>query len=391
MPWKVSCVMDQRMKFISVCLAGEESMAELCRRFGISRKTGYKLLGRYEREGPAGLENRSCAPHHLANAIGEEMQCLLLKARAAHPTWGPRKLLAWLQRTNPGAGWPAPSTVGDLLRRHGLVVVRRRRHRLTATPTNLQVPSAANQVWCADFKGWFPTGNGRRCTPLTVTDAHSRYLLRCQALGLRTSEALVHPIFEATFREYGVPQAIRTDNGPPFASLGLGGLSTLAVWWIRLGITPERIAPGHPEHNGRHERMHRTLKAETAQPPAHTRQAQQRRFDAFRQEYNELRPHEALSQQTPAQLYSPSPRPYPSRLEDIAYPDDWETRAVRGCGQMKWAGHDVRITAALVGQRIGLEPVNDGLWRIYFAHLALGLFDERTMRVNPIKELAKTD
>jgi putative transposase len=391
MPWKVSCVMDQRMRFISACLAGEESMAELCRRFGISRKTGYKLLRRYKREGPAGLKNRSCAPHHVANAIGEEMQAVLLNARAAHPTWGPRKLLAWLQRTDVRAVWPAPSSVGDLLRRHGLVVLRRRRRRPTATPTNLQSPSAANQVWCADFKGWFRTGNGRRCTPLTITDAHSRFLLRCQALGLRTDQALVRPIFEATFREYGLPHAIRTDNGPPFASLGLGGLSALAVWWIRLGITPERIAPGHPEQNGRHERMHRTLKAETVQPPAQTRQAQQRRFDAFRYEYNELRPHEALSQRSPAQLYSTSPRPYPSRLEEIAYPDDWATRAVRGCGQMKWAGHDVRISAALVGQRIGLEPVNDGLWRIYFAHLALGLFDERTLHVSPLKELAKTD
>jgi transposase InsO family protein len=391
MPWKVTCVMNQRMKFVAACLAGEESMAELCRQFGISRKTGYKLLGRYERQGPSGLADRSRAPHRSANAIGEVMQSLLLNSRAAHPTWGPRKLLAYLQRTEQRAEWPAPSTVGDLLRRHGLVVVRRRRRRPTATPTDLQIPSAANQLWCADFKGWFRTGNGRRCTPLTVTDAHSRFLLRCQALGLRTHEGLVRPIFEATFREYGMPLAIRTDNGPPFASLGLGGLSALSVWWIRLGITPERIPPGHPEHNGRHERMHRTLKAETAKPPAQTRQAQQRRFDAFRREYNEVRPHQAIGLQCPAQLFSLSPRSYPSRLEEIAYCDDWETRAVRGCGQMKWAGHDVRISAALIGQRIGLEPVDDGLWRIYFAHLALGLFDERRLKVIPIKELKKTD
>lgn len=253
MPWKATCVMDERMQFVVACVAGEESMAELCRRFGISRKTGYKLLDRYEREGPVGLENRSRAPHHQPNAIGEAMQALLLNARGVHPTWGPRKLLAYLQRKHSRSDWPAPSTVGDLLRRHGLVVPRRRRRSRAATPTDLQTPSAANQLWCADFKGWFRTGYGRRCTPLTITDAHSRYLLRCQALGLRTHEVLVRPLFEATFREYGLPQAIRTDNGPPFASLGLAGLSVLSVWWIRLGIIVERIKPGHPEQNGRHE------------------------------------------------------------------------------------------------------------------------------------------
>jgi transposase InsO family protein len=389
MPWKETCVMDERMQFVAACLAGEESMAELSRRFGISRKTGYKLLSRYEEEGPEGLVDRSRAPHYQPHAIGEAMQGLLLSARAAHPTWGPRKLLAFLQQRHCRADWPAPSTVGDLLRRHGLVASRRRRRRPQATPTDLQTPCAANQLWCADFKGWFRTGNGRRCTPLTITDAHSRYLLRCQALGLRTHEALVRPLFEATFREYGLPQAIRTDNGPPFASLGLGGLSALSVWWICLGIMPERIAAGHPEQNGRHERMHRTLKAETAKPPAQTRRAQQGRFDAFQREYNEIRPHEALSQRPPAHLYCASNRAYPSRLKEIVYPDDWATRAVRPNGGMKWYGHEVHISDALVGQRIGLEPVQDGVWRIYFAHLALGLFEERMLRV--IQKMVKTN
>jgi len=275
--------------------------------------------------------------------------------------------------------------VGDLLRRHGLVVGRRRRSRPSATPTVLQKPEKANQLWCADFKGWFRTGDGRRCTPLTITDAHSRYVLRCQALGLRAGEALVRPIFEATFREYGLPQAMRTDNGPPFASVGLGGLSALSVWWIRLGIAVERIDAGHPEQNGRHERMHRTLKAETATPPAGTRRAQQGRFDRFRQEYNEERPHEALDQRPPAEFYQISPRAYPSRLEEVAYDEDWVTRAVRGAGQMKWRGQNVRISQALAGQRVGLEPVDDGLWRVYFAHVPLGLFDERKRRVFPEK------
>lgn len=384
MPWKETCVVDERIQFIAACLSGEETIAELCRRHGISRKTGYKLLGRYEREGAGGLEDRSRAPLRQANAIGEAMEALLLEARTKHPTWGPRKLLAWLSRRHPGHAWPAASTVGDLLRRHGLVISRRKR-RLSATPTDLQRPEAANQLWCADFKGWFSTGDGRRCTPLTITDAHSRYLLRCQALGRRTGERLVRPIFEATFREYGLPQAMRTDNGPPFAGLGLGGLSALSVWWIRLGIAVERIAPGHPEQNGRHERMHRTLKAETATPPAGTRRAQQGRFDRFRQEYNELRPHEALNQCPPAELYQRSPRAYPSRLKEVVYDDDWLTRAVRGAGQMKWQGQDVRISQALAGQRIGLEPVDDGLWRVYLVHVPLGLFDERKKRVCPEK------
>lgn len=385
MPWKATCVMDERMQFIAACLAGEESMAELCRRFGISRKTGYKWLERYEGGGPGGLQERSRAALHHPNAVEESIERRLIEARGAHPTWGPRKLLAFLARRDPGRNWPAPSTVGDLLRRHGLVVARGHRRRLSATPTALQNPAGANQLWCADFKGWFRTGDGRRCTPLTITDAHSRFLLRCQALGLRTGIDLVRPIFEATFREYGLPLAIRTDNGPPFASLGLGGLSALSVWWIRLGIKVERIQPGHPEQNGRHERMHRTLKAEAIRPPSATRRAQQQRLDAFRQQYNELRPHEAFGQRPPVELYEASARSYPAPLVEIEYAHGWITRSVRANGRLKWGGDEVHVTQALAGQRVGLQPLDDGLWRVYFAHVPLGIFNEQQKRIMPEK------
>jgi len=276
--------------------------------------------------------------------------------------------------------------VGALLLQQRLVSTRRKRRRVAAAPSDLRTPQGANQLWCADFKGWFPTGDGRRCTPLTITDAHTRCLLRCHALGRRTGLSLVQPIFEATFREHGLPLAIRTDNGPPFASLGIAGLSALSVWWIRLGITPERIAPGRPEQNGRHERMHRTLKAETTRPPARTRRAQQERLDRWRVEFNEERPHEALGQRPPADLYAPSPRPFPARLAEMVYPDEWRTRSVRGAGQMKWRGRDVRVSKALVGQRVGLEPIGDGVWRVHFAHLALGTFNERSTRIRPEKQ-----
>jgi putative transposase len=387
MPWKATREMDQRIQFIADCLKQEVSMAELCRHYGISRKTGYKWLGRYEAGGPGALEECSRAPLTHPLAITSEMAEALLAARGEHPTWGPRKLLAWLGRRRPAQLWPAPSTVGDLLRRNGLVALRRP-HRRAAPGAPLLVATQANQTWCADFKGWFRTGDGQRCDPLTVSDASTRYLLRCQAVP-KTDGTHVGAIFEAAFREYGLPLRLRTDNGAPFASTGLGGLTSLAVWWIRLGIVLERIAPGHPEQNGCHERMHRTLKHETASPPKTSLRVQQRCFDAWRHQFNHERPHEALGQRPPGDLYEPSPRSYPRRLAEVDYPDDWDSRAVRGCGQMKWGGHDVQISTALVGERIGLEPVGDGVWRIHFFHQPLGYFDERTLTVRPLSRPPK--
>ena len=333
MPWKETHVMDEKMRFIAACVAGEEAMAELCRRSAISRKTGYKWLSRYQTHGAAGLEDRSRAPHHHPHRVEPAIERLILAARTDHPTWGPRKLLAWLERRHREAPWPAASTVGELLSRHGLVVRRRRRRRAAPSSPLPAMPTEPGALWCADFKGWFRTGDGERCTPLTISDAASRYLLRCQGLGRWTGTELVRPIFEAAFREHGLPEAMRTDNGPPFASVGLGGLSRLSVWWIRLGIRPEWIEPGHPEQNGRHERMHRTLAAETTRPAARNRRAQQRVFDRFVREYNEERPHEALGQRPPAEQYRRSVRPYPSRLAEVEYDDEWTTRAVRGAGR----------------------------------------------------------
>jgi len=254
-----------------------------------------------------------------------------------------------------------------------------------AAPTYGRRP---NDVWCADFKGWFKLGNGERCDPLTITDAASRYLIRCQGLSGKTSTEMVMPIFTAAFREHGLPRALRTDNGSPFASSGLAGLSRLSVWWLKHGIELERIEPGHPEQNGRHERMHRTLK-EAIQPPAHSMRAQQEAFGKFREHYNHERPHEALGFAVPAACYELSARAWSEKLPAAPeYPEEWPTRAVRGCGQMKWRDKDVRVTAALVGERIGLKPVEDGVWDLYFGSHVLGRFNERKNHVQPLRRSA---
>lgn len=364
--------MDERIRFIAEYVEGEQAMAALCRAYGISRKTGYRLVARYEAEGAAGLSARSRAPHQPPHAVAPTVSAAILAARGAHARWGPRKLRAWLQRRTPEQSWPAASTIGALLQRHGLTVPRRRRVRAAPAPAPFAICRAPNDLWATDFKGWFRTGDGRRCDPLTLTDGASRFLLRCQALP-RTDAPHVRPIVEAAFREYGLPRVIRSDNGPPFASVAAGGLSRLAVWWIKLGIAPERIQPGHPEENGRLERFHLTLKQETAAPPAATGRAQQRAFDRFRQEYNHERPHEALGQQPPATVYTSSPRPYPARVpDDVPYPDGYARRYVHPNGEITWHHHRVFISQALAGEHAGLHEEDDGAWRVYFGPIALG-------------------
>src|SRR5256885_4117558 len=277
-------------------------MSELCQKYGIARETGYVWLRRYRAYGLAGLLEHSHAAHRHANQTPEEIERMVLELRQAHMRWGPGKLKCISERDEPGRSWPAVSTIGALLQREGLVVARKKRWRTAPYTQPLAHADESNRVGCADFKGWFHTSNGERIDPLPISDAHSRYLLRCQAVE-KTDTARVQAIFEAAFREHGMPQAIRTDNGPPFASRALAGLSRLAVWWIKLGIVPERIAAGHPEQNGRHERMHRTLKQETAQPPAANRRQQQRALERFRQEYNQLRSEEYTSElQSPCNL-----------------------------------------------------------------------------------------
>jgi putative transposase len=313
MPWRLVDPMTERLRFITDARRRIASFRELCARYGVSRKTGYKWLHRAERDGTVALAELSRRPQTCPHAIPAAMVEAVLATRRRHPSWGPRKLLKLLRRRAPRQDWPARSTVADLLRRHGLVDPRRRR-RYPGHPGRPLTPMIApNGIWTADFKGQFKTGDGRYCYPLTIQDGFSRYLLACRGL-TGTTYAESRPVFERLFREYGLPEIFRTDNGVPFATGALGRLSQLSVWWVRLGIYPELIESGQPQQNGRHERMHRTLKRATARPPAATRRHQQRCFDAFRREYNELRPHEALADETPASVYGPSPRPYPARL-----------------------------------------------------------------------------
>jgi transposase InsO family protein len=387
MPWKVSSVMEEKLRFILEYESGEHSMSELCRGYEISRETGYVTLRRYRARGLAGLLVRSHAAHRHRNQTAEEIERMVLELRQAHMTWGPRKLKRILQRNEPGRTWPAASTIGALLKREGLVVGRKKRLRTAPYSEPLAHAMAANRVWCADFKGWFRTSDGQRNDPLTISDAHSRYLLRCQVVE-KTDTARVQAIFEAVFREYGMPEAIRTDNGAPFASPAIAGLSRLAVWWIKLGMVPERIAAGHPEQNGRHERMHRTLKQDAAQPPAANRRKQQQELDRFRQEYNEVRPHEALGMRTPAEVYQPSPRAYPARVLEPEYPATMLVRSVHSHGHFRWKKQDVFLSEVLWGENVGLLPEDDRWFTIYFAQLPLARFDSQKLRVVPLAKLA---
>src|SRR5208282_4336650 len=383
MPWKESSVMEERIKFVLEVAKGESGMAELCRRYGVSRETGYTWWHRYDEGGVEGLQDRSRAPHRHPNQMSDGTAEAVLAMRRAHVHWGPRKVWERLRRQEPSQAWPSPSAIGALLKREGLTVPRRRRRTTPPYQQALTRSEQPNAVWCADFKGWFCTKDGQRCDPLTMSDQATRYLLRCQAVG-RADHAHVRAVMEAAFREYGLPDAIRTDNGPPFASRSLGGLSRLSVEWLKLGIRPERIQPGHPEQNGRHGRMHRTLKAETATPPAENRRAQQRRFDRFQAEYNQERPHEGLGQQTPSLRYVPSLRIYPSRVPAAEYPEEMTVRKVRPGGAIKWNGEDVFVGKVLAGEYVGLAPLDDRRYQLYFLAQPLALFDAHGLRLQPM-------
>jgi len=380
MPWKETCAVDERIEFVRAVLDSGETKAELCRRYGITRRTGYKWLGRFDQSGRDGLEDRSSVPHRHPNEVALELIDKVLALRMEHMTWGPRKLRAVLQQRHPEVDWPVTSTLGAILKRHGLVVDRRRRPRTPPYTQPFAGCDSPNRTWCADFKGWFRTGDGTCCYPLTLTDAYSRYLLRCQALE-RPDGNLTQSVFEAAFREYGMPLVIRTDNGTPFASKALGGLSRLSRWWLKLGIWPERIQPGKPQQNGRHERMHRTLKQETARPPQGTMARQQRRFDEFQREFNQERPHEAMNQRPPAEFYQASPRRYPARVPSPEYGDTMQVRSVRPDGQIKWKGRLVFLSEALAGEPVGLDALEEGTWVPYFCHMPLGVLDERQRKL----------
>src|SRR5229473_1692642 len=383
MPWKTSSVMEEKLRFVFEHELQERTMTELCERYEITRQTGYMWLRRYREAGAAGLLEQSRAAHRHGNQMPEEIEQRVLELRQAHMRWGPRKLKRILERDEPGPSWPAASTIGALLQREGLVVPRRKRVRTAPYSAPLAHADGPNRVWCADFKGWFRTADGERIDPLTISDAHSRYLLRGQAVE-KTDTARVQAIFEAAFREYGMPAAMRTDNGAPFATRALAGLSRLAVWWIKLDIVPERIAAGHPEQNGRHERMHRTLKQEVAQPPAANRRKQQRALDRFRQEYNEVRPHEALEMRTPASVYEPSARKFPEQVREPEYAANMLVRSVRRQGHFRWQKYEVFLSEVLWGERVGLLPEDERWYTMYFAQFPIARFDSQELRVTPL-------
>ena len=383
MPWKVTDPMLQRAQFIALHEEGLFSMSELCQRFGIARKTGYKWLERYQHGGLDALQEKSRAPLTCPHQTPTHIEEALLAARHAHPTWGPKKLLAYLAKRRPdiAQALPAPSTVGEILKAAGLTQPRKRPARTWTHPGQVPLSTTApNQVWCADFKGQFPTQDGIDCYPLTITDAHSRFLLCCHALPSVRQEG-VFPVLKRVFAQYGLPDAIRTDNGVPFATRAICGLSQLSVWWIKLGIAHQRIVPGQPQQNGRHERMHKTLKRETARPPQKDHKAQQARFDAWRAEFNDERPHEALGQQTPGSLYTPSSRPLPKTLPAPVYPGHFQVRQVSKSSMFRFNHRQVFLSEALIDEHIGLEEVEDGLWSIYFYNVLLGRLDERDYKI----------
>jgi len=378
--------MDERLRFVARLLEGEK-MAALCREFGISRPTGYKIFTRYKDLGLEGLIDRSRRPYRQANRLPFQVERTIVALRQEHPTWGAVKIREKILRDFPMVPAPAKSTVHAVLDRHGLIT-RRKRRRYRAEGTPLSSTSSPNGLWCADFKGEFMLGNRQYCYPLTVTDYSSRFLLACEGLG-STQSTFAFTVFERVFKEYGLPDAIRTDNGVPFASSkAMFGLSRLSVWWLRLGINLERIKPGHPQQNGRHERMHLTLKKEATKPASYNFLQQQERFDRFAGVYNNERPHQALDGRYPAELYTPSPRVY--RAPDPPeYPFHDRTVLVTQCGRICIGNRKINLSTVFAGQFVGIREVADKIWLVSFLDFDLGFFDDETCRlesaINPFE------
>lgn len=376
MPWKETYAMEQRIQMIGDWLKNEASISELSEMYGVSRVTIYKWLNRFREGGPAGFHERSRVPRQHPNAVSAEMVQMLVSARLSHPRWGPKKIRSSLSEQYPDEEWPALSTMSVIFKREGLIKPRRIRHTVGAYTQPFLECDAPNKVWSADFKGQFRTADGKLCYPLTITDNYSRFILICRGLNRPTHDQ-VKPWFETAFRRYGLPEAIRTDNGPPFASVGLAGLSRLSAWFIKLGIRPERIEKAHPEQNGRHERMHRTLKEATAAPPRADLIEQQKAFNEFIEEYNFIRPHEALEMKKPGEVYEISQRLYTSRLVPVDYSPELIVRAVRSSGEIRWNGKKVYISEALSGERIGLFQLEDEhKWEIRYGFQKLGILDD---------------
>lgn len=368
-------------------------MTDLCREFGISRKTGYKLAQRFESYSAVGLLDQRRVPERIPHRTTIEVAELFVQLRERYPTWGPKKLRARFMIEHPAIATPAASTIGELLKKRGLVAPKKRRSHPLVDYSPLCHAEASNDVWCVDFKGQFRLGNGTYCYPLTITDAYSRMLLTCEALENTRGDG-ARRTFEESFRRWGLPRAIRSDNGAPFASQGLAGLSRLSVWWLRLGIGLERIEPASPQQNGRHERMHRTLKAETTRPAGTNMLQQQERFDRFQDVYNKVRPHEALGQRPPAQFYQPAARRFPSRISEPEYPLHDLVLKVGPAGHLylpgsgKKTGHFF-LSTSLAGEQVGLRELDDDLWLVSFLHLDLGVLDLRARKLCPLPP--KTD
>ena len=380
MPWRETTPMDERARFIRDFDSELFNFTELCRHYRISRKTGYECLERYRALGDEGLADRSHAPRSCPHRTNPAIVEHLIAFKKKHRSWGPRKLIRELRKRQPHVPWPAPSTAGSILKQHGLVKSRRNRPH-PGHPGQGDTPmDHPNAVWTADFKGQFKTRDGVYCYPLTIIDGFSRFLLACQALP-STHHELVLPVFQRLFREFGLPDVIRTDNGSPFASQAIQRLSRLHVWWIKLGISPELILPAHPEQNGRHERFHRTLKDATVRPPSANLRAQQRAFDRFRSEFNLERPHEALGQNPPGDFYLPSLRPFPRRIPEIVYPPHFEVRRVSRNGGVRWSSGWVNISHVLSEEYIGFEEITCGVWSVYFGPMFLGRFDECNLKL----------
>lgn len=382
MPWEQSSVMDQRVQFIADWLSDDYLKVELCAVYGISRPTADKWIKRYQQGGVNALEERSRAAHCHRNETPEAIREMLIQTKLSHQSWGPKKVLDYLRERQPEGQWPADSTAGEILKRAGLVQRRVRRRRISPDSEPFAECRAPNVVWSADFKGDFLLGNARRCYPLTVSDNFSRYLLVCRALE-HPSGAAVRPWFEWAFREYGLPYGIRTDNGAPFASLALGGVSELSKWWIELGIRPERIEPGQPSQNGRHERMHRTLKHDA--PPQSSLRSQQRRFDLFVEQYNWQRSHEALGRKTPGSVYRGSARPYPGKIPPVEYDSGIIVRKVRHNGEIKWRGELIYVSQILAREPVGLKQLSQEQWEVRYSFHRLGVLDQRSGKIIPSK------
>jgi putative transposase len=366
--------MDQKIKFIARLLEGEQ-MASLCREFNISRKTGYKILHRYKQFGQEAFIEQKRTPYRYANKLPVQLECLILDVKKEYPHWGAPKIREKIKRKYPDCRLPAISTIHAVLDRHGLVKSKLKRKRYKAKGTKREHTTVANNLWCADYKGEFMLGDKRYCYPLTITDYASRYLISCEALA-STREDFAFEIFTQAFKEYGLPKAIRTDNGIPFASgNSLYGLTKLSVWWLRLGIEIERTEPGHPEQNGRHERMHLTLKKEATRPPGENLLEQQERFDDFIQVYNYERPHQGIKMKYPSELYRPSSREYKG-IQPVFYPMHDQTLQVTQCGRICRKNLKINLSQALAGQEVGVKEVEDGIWIVSFLDYDLGYFDE---------------